>query len=223
MVVLLAEDDMKIAKNLVYLLGKDGFQVDHATDGAEAMLFIERNDYPIIILDWMMPELSGVEVCHQLRNNQYQGGIIMLTAKDTLDDKIEGLDAGADDYLVKPFEYKELLARVKALARRSNNRVVSEIIQIGEFQIHTKIKTIFYRNQQINLTNKEYQLFALLLENNRQIVPRELLIDRVWGVDQDISANNLEAFIRLLRKKVESVTQTKIIHNVRGIGYKLEL
>lgn len=223
MVILLAEDDLKIGKNLVYLLGKDGYQVDYARDGAEAMLFIESNDYPIVILDWMMPELSGVEICHRLRDRQYQGGILMLTARDTLDDKIEGLDAGADDYLVKPFEYKELLARIKALARRSTNKVVAEVVHVGNFHIHAKLKTVYYKEEPIPLTNKEYQLFIFLLENNRQIVPREVLIDRIWGLDQEVSANNLEAFIRLLRKKIEALTHDKVIQNVRGIGYKIEI
>jgi len=223
MLLLLAEDDPKISKLLIHLLNKDGFQVDYAADGLEAMMYIDLNTYDVVILDWMMPELSGIEVCRNLRKKQFNGGILMLTAKDTLDDKITGLENGADDYLVKPFEYRELLARVKALGRRSSKKIASDQVTLGEFRLERQSKMVFYQEKPIELSNKEYQLFSLLLENNHQTVTRDVIIDRIWGIDQDVTQNNLDAFIRLLRKKIEGVTKKSIILNVRGIGYKVEV
>lgn len=223
MLILLAEDDPKIAKLLIHLFKKDGFQVDHAKDGIEALLYTETNVYDIVLLDWMMPEKSGLEVCETLRNRHFNGGILMLTAKDTLDDKIMGLEYGADDYLIKPFEYKELLARVKALSRRSTKKLSEDKIALGNFIVDRAHKAIYFNGVDIGLSNREYQLLSLLMENNKQIVPREVIIDRVWGLDQEITQNNLDAFIKLLRKKIEQVAKDKIIINVRGIGYKVEV
>lgn len=223
MLILLAEDDPKIAKLLIHLFNKDGYQVDYASDGVEAMMYLDMNTYDVVILDWMMPEISGLEVCKNLRKRDYNGGILMLTAKDALEDKITGLETGADDYLVKPFEYRELLARVNALGRRSTKKIAVDEVKIGEFRIERQSKMIYYKDRPIVLSNKEYQLFTLLLENNNQTVTREVIIDRIWGIDQEVSQNNLDAFIRLLRKKVESETQKNIILNVRGIGYKVEV
>lgn len=223
MLILLAEDDPKIAKLLIHLFKKDGYQVDHAKDGIEALLYTETNTYDIVLLDWMMPEKSGLEVCEALRNRHFNGGILMLTAKDTLDDKIMGLEYGADDYLIKPFEYKELLARVKALSRRSTKKLTEDKITLGNFIVDRAHKAIYFNDIDIGLSNREYQLLSLLMENNRKIVPREVIIDRVWGLDQEITQNNLDAFIKLLRKKIEQVAKDKVILNVRGIGYKVEV
>lgn len=223
MLILLAEDDPKIAELLIHLFKKDGYQIDHAKDGVEALLYTENNHYDIILLDWMMPEKSGLEVCETLRNRHYNGGILMLTARDTLDDKIIGLENGADDYLIKPFEYKELLARVKALSRRSTQKLNEDLLAIGEYTLDRVHKIVLYRNTDLSLSSREFQLLSLLLENNRQVVPRDVIIDRVWGLDQEITQNNLDAFIKLLRKKIEKSTKGNIILNIRGIGYKVEV
>ncbi len=223
MLILLAEDDPKIAELLIHLFKKDGYQIDHAKDGVEALLYTENNHYDIVLLDWMMPEKSGLEVCETLRNRHYHGGILMLTAKDTLDDKIIGLGNGADDYLVKPFEYKELLARVKALSRRSTQKLNDDLLVIGKYTLDRIRKTVLYESKDLSLSNREFQLLSLLIENNRQVVPRDVIIDRVWGLDQEITQNNLDAFIKLLRKKIEKSTKDNIILNVRGIGYKVEV
>ena len=223
MLILLAEDDSKIAELLIHLFKKDGYQIDHAKDGVEALLYSENNHYDIILLDWMMPEKSGLEVCETLRNRHYNGGILMLTARDTLDDKIIGLENGADDYLIKPFEYKELLARVKALSRRSTQKLNDDLLAIGDYTLDRVHKIVLYRNTDLSLSSREFQLLSLLLENNRQVVPRDVIIDRVWGLDQEITQNNLDAFIKLLRKKIEKSTKDNIILNIRGIGYKVEV
>lgn len=223
MLILLAEDDPKISELLIHLFKKDGYQIDHAKDGVEALLYTESNYYDIVLLDWMMPEKSGLEVCETLRNRHYHGGILMLTAKDTLDDKIIGLESGADDYLIKPFEYKELLARVKALSRRSTQKLNDDLLVIGSYTLDRVHKTVLYKNTDLALSNREFQLLSLLLENNKQVVPRDVIIDRVWGLDQEITPNNLDAFIKLLRKKIEKSTKDNVILNVRGIGYKVEV
>lgn len=223
MLILLAEDDPKISKLLLHLLNKDGYQVDHAVDGREVLMYHSMNQYEVIILDWMMPLMSGIEACIELRRAKYMGGILMLTAKDSLDDKVTGLEAGADDYLVKPFEYRELLARIKALSRRSAKGLLEDVLLVGPFEMNRATKTIKYKGASINLSHREYQLFSLLLENNGKVVPRGTIIDLVWGIDGDISPNNLDAFIRLLRKKIERPGSSRFILNVRGIGYKVEV
>lgn len=221
--LLLAEDDPKIAKLIVHLLRKDDFEVDHAWDGQETLMYVSMNRYEVIILDWMMPILDGVETCLQLRKDGYQGGILMLTAKDTLDDKIIGLEAGADDYLIKPFEYRELQARIKALIRRSHKKIAHDILIKRDFSINRENQTAFYNKAPLSLSNKEYKLFSLLFENSPNPIPRRVIIDRVWGLDSDISDNNLDAFIRLLRKKLNKVVDREVIINIRGIGYKMEV
>lgn len=223
MLILLAEDDPKIAKLLLQLLGKDGYQVDYAKDGEEAWLYSQMNTYELIILDWMMPGRSGIEVCTRLRQNGYTGGVLMLTAKDTLDDKVIGLEAGADDYLVKPFEYRELKARIVALSRRSHRQLQTDVVVKGIFSIDRTLHVAYYKNQPMDLSKREYQLFSLLFENQGNAVPRSLIVDKVWGIDGEISDNNLDAYIRLLRRKLKGFDGRKTIKNVRGIGYKLEV
>lgn len=221
--LLLAEDDPKIAELLISLLKKDGFQVDHAQDGKEAILYSELNKYDAVILDWMMPVITGLEVCQKLRFKGYTGGILILTAKDSLDDKVFGLDSGADDYIVKPFEYRELIARLKALLRRSDRMLLSDILKKGPFTLDRSTNSVYHNREHVSLSKREYQLFSLLLENSGKTVPRETIIDRVWGIDGEVSTNNLDAFIKLLRKKVEKKGERKVIVNVRGIGYKVEV
>lgn len=223
MLILLAEDDLKIGNLLVHLLKQEGYQVDYAIDGTEAALFVERTTYDLAILDWMMPGQTGISVCRQMREKGFDGGILMLTAKDTLENKIEGLNAGADDYLVKPFAFEELSARLKALARRSSQKIKPHLEHVGDFLLDRTAKRIAFKNEDLLLSLKEYQLFSLLLDNKGHVVPRELIIDKVWGIDGDISQNNLDAFIRLLRKKISAFTNADIIRNVRGVGYKVEV
>jgi DNA-binding response OmpR family regulator len=222
MLILLAEDEPKIARLIIDLLKKDGYQVDHAKDGEEVMFYCDNNSYEVIILDWMMPVLDGLNTCIKLRENGYNGAILMLTAKDSLNDKVMGLESGADDYLIKPFEYRELLARLKALSRRSNNKLIVDIHTIAEFSVNRTTKTVYKNGKVINLSKREYQLFNILFDNAGQVIPRQVLMDRVWGIDGEITDNNVDAHIRLLRKKIES-RDSRIIRNIRGIGYKLEL
>lgn len=220
--LLLVEDDPKIAKPLIQLFQKHGYSVDHASNGAEVFEFTEMNDYDLIILDWMLPEMQGIDVCKKLRASQFTKGILMLTAKDTLDNKLDGFEAGADDYLVKPFEFRELLARVKSLLLRSNQSLRSVSREIGDFKIDLSLRNISLLGENLNLSNREYQVMELLLTNNGNIIPREMIIDKIWGLDQEVTSNNLDAFIRLLRKKLEKVSKKSYLINIRGIGYKME-
>lgn len=222
MLLLLAEDDPKISKLLIRLLSRDGYQVDHAKDGQEVIMYVEANLYDLIIMDWMMPEMTGLEAATRLRQKGYQGGILMLTARDGLADKVKGFRAGVDDYLVKPFDYEELHVRIVALLRRSRQFIAKDELVLGPIVIDRAHQQVTIEGQAVGLTKREYQLLLVLAENRGQTLPRERLIDLVWGVDGDITPNNLEAYIRLLRKKIES-KQFKPIVNVRGIGYKLEV
>lgn len=221
--ILLAEDDDRIARHLVKLLRQDGFGVDHAADGIDALAYAETNDYDLVVLDWMMPRRDGLSVCRALRAKGYDGGILMLTARDTLDNKIDGLDAGADDYLVKPFEYRELLARIKALSRRSRKTLAEDTLRVGPFLADRNTHSVRLDGRALNLSRREFQLFLFLLENHGRIVPRETLLDRIWGLDEEVTANNLDAHLRLLRKKLEAEGAPKCIVTVRGLGYRLEV
>ena len=221
--LLLAEDDARIARHLVKLLQQDGFATDHVLNGLDALEYARTNQYDLLILDWMMPGRDGLSVCKELRGTGYTGGILMLTAKDSLDNKITGLEAGADDYLVKPFEYRELLARIHALSRRSKRALSADQLTVGPFTADRNTHTVTRDGTALPLSRREYQIFLFLLENSGRIVPRETLLDRIWGLDGDVTPNNVDAHIRLLRKKVETKGAAKIITNVRGLGYRLEV
>ncbi|MBP2656463.1 MAG: two component transcriptional regulator, winged helix family [Firmicutes bacterium] len=220
--ILLAEDDRRLGNLVHKLLLKQGMQVDWVVDGEEALHYILNNSYEVIILDWMMPEKSGLEICQQLRLSQYQGGILMFTAKDAVDDLVQGLEAGADDYLVKPFEFKELLARIRSVARRSKVTLKDDIIKAAGLELNRLSKSAKRGTRELNLTSREFQLLEILADNCGRVLPREVLLDQVWGWDNAISPNNLDAFIRLLRKKVTQPGEPELIHNIRGVGYKLE-
>lgn len=222
MLLLLAEDDPKISKLLLKLLAKDGFQVDHAVDGSQVLMYVESNVYDLIIMDWMMPEMDGVTAARTLRSRGYQGGILMLTARDGLVDKIAGFEAGVDDYLVKPFEYQELQVRILALLRRSRQLLSEDQLIVGPIKIMRNHQQVTIKNKEIILSKREYQLLLVLAENKGQTIPRDRLIDLVWGMDAEVTPNNLDAYIRLLRKKIEH-KDFKPIVNIRGIGYKLEV
>lgn len=220
--VLLAEDDERLGNLVQRLLSQQGITVDWVNTGDEALHLARNGFYEVIVLDWMMPEISGLTVCKQLRDAQYQGGILMLTAKDAVDDLVMGLEAGADDYLVKPFEFKELVARIRSVARRSRVSLKEDILRAADLELNQLTKSAKRGTREIQLTAREYLLLQTLAENYGKVLPRDVLLDRVWGWETKVSPNNLDAFIRLLRKKVEHPGEVQLIHNIRGIGYKLE-
>lgn len=221
--VLLAEDDKRLGNLIHQMLLRQDMHVDWVHSGNDALYFLNKDVYDVIILDWMMPEKSGLQVCKELREKSYHGGILMLTAKDTVDDLVVGLSAGADDYLVKPFEFKELLARINAVARRSQVPLKEEIVRVADFELNRATKLAKRGNRAIQLTGREFQLLDLLLQNYGRVLPREVIVDRIWGFDSEVSPNNLEALVRLLRRKIDNPAETEIIQNIRGVGYKMEI
>ncbi|WP_342044182.1 response regulator transcription factor [Bacillus sp. OTU530] len=221
--ILLAEDDVRLGELVVHMLKKKGgYQVDWVQEGGDAYDYAKSSHYDILILDWMMPGGDGTDVCRRLRKDGYSGAILMLTAKDTVEDRVEGLDAGADDYLVKPFELAELLARLRALMRRAYVPIVGDCVSLGSFELDRTNRVIRQREEEILLSPREFGLLDLLVQNKGQVLPRELILDRVWGYDADVSLKIVDATVKLLRKKLDVFGQQDVIQSIRGVGYKIE-
>lgn len=221
MKILLAEDDLNLGKLLMMLLKKQNINTVWAQDGEEAYSKVYADGYDVLVLDWMMPKLSGVELCRRLRDEEYQGKILLLTAKDTVADKVQGLNAGADDYLVKPFAMEELVARLHALCRRQAAYNVSNL-SYGDYVLEAGTYCLAYGEQRVELRPREYKLLELLLLNKGHVMPRAVLQDRIWGIDSDVTENNLDVHIRLLRKKISSLHNEELIKTLRGVGYYVE-
>ena len=220
--VLLAEDDKRLGKLIQYMLEQHEISVEWITNGSEIYEFAMYADYDILILDWMMPGESGVDACTRLRKDGYEKAILMLTARDSVEDRVTGLDAGADDYLVKPFEFAELLARLRALGRRSTQKIQQDILEVGGFTLNRTTKVLKRGEQVIQLSPREFQIFDLLAQNIGIVVPRDIILDRIWGLESDVSSNNIDSYMKILRKKVEPEDGQSFIKTVRGVGYKLE-
>ena len=222
MKVLLAEDDAKLGKLIKYMLEKNDISVEWVTRGDEIYEYATYDDYDVLILDWMMPGESGVDACRRLRKSGYEKAILMLTARDAVEDRVTGLDAGADDYLVKPFEVAELLARLRALGRRSSQKIQQDVVQVGEFTLNRTAKVLKKQDQVIQLSPREFQIFDLLAQNLGIVVPREIILDRIWGLESEVSSNNIDSYVKLIRKKLDLGDGKTMIHTIRGVGYKLE-
>lgn len=216
MKLLLAEDDERLGKLINHMLIQENNYVDWVKNGQDAYDYASLSSYDVIILDWMMPKLDGITVCKKLREDGYEGCIIMLTAKDSLEDIVSGLDTGADDYLVKPFKFEELLARIRALSRRKT-KTFEQCLTAGDLSLHLDSRTVTKDDEVIDLTKKEFQLCEVLLQHKGQVLTREQLIDHIWGIDSDVSDNALDALVKLVRKKVGA----SLIVNIRGVGYKI--
>ncbi len=223
MQILLVEDDQRLGKLVKHMLEHEGYRVKWAIRGDEALALASDFVYDVIILDWMIPVLEGAALCRQLREQRYQKPILMLTAKDAVADRVSGLDAGADDYLVKPFEFSELFARIRALTRRGETPLQEEIVSRGPLTLNRSARTVECNGRQVQLTAREFQLLDFLVQNSGQVLPREVILDRIWGLGSEVSDNNLDAYIRLLRKKIDEPGGATLIQTVRGIGYKVEI
>lgn len=219
--VLLIEDDTAIARSLKEGLEDEAYVVDVANDGSEGYRTAVADDYDVIILDIMLPVMNGYEVCRALRNDGNKTPILMLTARDTERDIVEGLDTGADDYLAKPFSFDVLLARIRALLRRPNEKL-EEILQIGDLKLDPSSKKVTRASQEISLTAKEYGVLEYLMRNKGKVLSKEQIISHVWDFDADVLPNNVELFIMFLRRKIDKPFKSKLIHTVSGFGYKLE-
>jgi two-component system response regulator MprA len=221
--ILIVEDEERILQFLRRGLAYEGYRVLTAVNGTEGLQVARDNAPDLVILDWMLPEiepgLDGLEVCRRLRAAS-DLPIIMLTAKESVSDRVLGLDAGADDYLVKPFALNELLARIRALVRRAKTEA-PEILTFVDLRLDTGTHQVFRGERVVELTAKEYELLELFLRNPRQVLTRDLIFDRVWGYDFGGESNIIEVYVRYLRQKTESEGEPRLIHTVRGVGYVL--
>ena len=218
--ILLAEDDQRLGKLIKYMLEQNHIQVEWVTDGSDIYDYAKFTDYDILVLDWMMPGESGVDACRRLRKDGYERAILMLTARDSVEDRVTGLDAGADDYLVKPFEFVELLARLRALGRRSTQKIQQDVVEVGGFTLNRTAKVLKKADQVIQLSPREFQIFDLLAQNLGIVVPRDIILDRIWGLESDVSSNNIDSYMKILRKKLDTGDGRTIIKTVRGVGYR---
>ncbi len=218
--ILLVEDEKNLRKLIKTYLKKEMINVVEAADGKEALELWEDNKYDLIILDVMLPEYDGWTVCKRIRQNSHVP-IIMLTARSEEDDKLFGFDLGADDYVTKPFSVKELVARVKALLKRSKRPLLDEIIEIEGLRVDKKMHQVFLYDEPINLTPKEYDLLLVFLNNQNQALTREVILDNVWGYDYYGDLRTVDTHVKRLRKKLKHMG--KQIVTVRGLGYRFEV
>ena len=224
MKILIIEDNQKLAQTLKRGLERKGFVADTAITGEGGLDMASEGVCDVIVLDWMLPDMEGVKVCQVLREEEkINTPIIMLTAKNFVDDKVRGLESGADDYLTKPFEFKELVARIKALGRRREKEVVTKI-KIGCLEIDAGKMEVTRDGQKIRLSKTEMALLMFLAKNQGKVVSKEQIINHVWPYDSDVLPNTVEAYIRLLRQKLEKPfkNKPKLIETVRGFGYRLK-
>jgi OmpR-family two-component system manganese-sensing response regulator len=223
MKILLVDDEVELADPLSRLLGREGYEVDVATSGEEGSALATRGGYDLLILDWMLPGLSGLEICRRVRSRQDATPVLFLTAKDTLNDRVDGLDGGADDYLVKPFELRELLARVRALLRRSPNLEPSPPPRLtyADLTLDEANQLAHRQGQPAELSEKETRLLAYLLRHANQVLTHEQIYQGVWDDQDTPSSNVVAAQMRLLRRKIEPKGTAPIIHTVYGKGYRL--
>jgi len=218
--ILVVDDDPEIVRLLKRGLSYEGYRVDTAGDGAEALAKAREREPDLVILDIMMPRIDGIEVSKRLRQAS-DVPILMLTAKGTVADRVVGLDSGADDYLVKPFAFDELLARVRALLRRRQPKE-GEILRFSDLSLNTATREVKRGNETIELTVQEFNLLELFLRHPRQVLKRDLIYERVWGYDFEGESNVIEVYIRYLRAKLEAGGRPRLIHTVRGWGYVLK-
>lgn len=220
--LLLIEDEIRMAQALCEILRMENYEVDHCTDGISGLMAIESNIYDIIILDVMLPGMNGYEVAKKARKSGIATPIIMLTAKSEIDDKVAGLDSGADDYLTKPFMTKELLARLRALGRRALN-TSDGTLSYGDIALDTNAMslTCTTTGQSVRLGEKEYYILEYLISNRGQILTREQLAVKIWGYDSEAEYNNVEVYMSFTRKKLTFVGAETEIKAVRGLGYEL--
>lgn len=218
--VLVVEDEPKIAAFIKRGLLEEHYAVDVASDGEEALDRAAAAEYDLIVLDILLPKLDGVSVCRELRENGLRTPVLMLTAKDTVDDRVSGLDSGADDYLVKPFAFKELLARLRALARRPP-AVQGTVLRVADLTLDTVSHQATRAGRSIELTAKEYSLLEYLMRNKNQVLTRTMIAEHIWNYDFYNESNVVDVYIRNLRRKLDDDFPQKVIHTVRGVGYKL--
>ncbi|MCU0082427.1 response regulator transcription factor [Streptococcus danieliae] len=219
MKLLIVEDELDLNRSLVKLLKTQAYSVDAAFDGEEALDYLATSDYDALIVDVMMPRMDGFTLVQTLRQQNQQTPILFLTAKDSLEDKVRGLDLGADDYLVKPFEFPELLARLRAITRREQPTVSSSQIQIGTVRLDLSSQQVWKAEQLIPLTAKEYKILTYLMSHRGQVLSRDQIREHVWDFDYDGDSNNIEVLIKNIRRKLQESSKDSLIQTKRGLGY----
>ncbi len=220
--ILVIEDDTNLVRALRRHLELEGYEVDTALDGESGLLKALQEPFDLIILDWMLPGMDGLEVCRRIRARNKDIPILMLTARDAVRDRVLGLDTGADDYLTKPFDFAELQARIRVLLRRAQRRDQKpKEYRFADLVLDTGTRQARRGDRVIQLTTKEYQLLELFMQHPRQVLTREQLYERVWGYDFSSESNVLDVYIRYLRRKLEANGEPRLIHTVRGVGYVL--
>jgi len=218
--ILLVEDNRRLSNSLRMTLQDDGYAVDTAFNGLDGEEMGLTTSYDVIILDIMLPEKDGLEVCHSLRDRRISTPILMLTARDALEDRVDGLDSGADDYLVKPFEVEELRARLRALLRRGSNNK-SGLLQVADLTLDPATHTVQRAGQPVELTAKEFSLLEYLIRHPNHLISREMAEEHLWSYDHVVTSNVVDVYIRRLRRKIDDPHQVKLLETVRGAGYRL--
>jgi two-component system response regulator MprA len=221
MQILVVDDDRAVREALERALSLEGFDVELAADGVEALAAVERRQPDAIVLDVLMPGLDGLDVCRRLRKAQFRVPILMLTVRDDLGDRVEGLDAGADDYLGKPFELEELLARVRALLRRATPGTSGEILRFADLTLDLGTLEAQRGKRKFRLSVTEANVLEFFIRNPRQVLSRALVFERVWGSHLGTESNTLDVYVGYLRRKTEAGGEPRLIHTVRGAGYVL--
>ncbi|WP_025761683.1 response regulator [Dyadobacter tibetensis] len=223
MKLLLIEDEPKTVQSIKQGLEENGYEVDIAYDGLIGRHLARTHSYQLIISDVIIPGINGIELCRELRLMGHQTPILMLTALSTTDDKVTGLDAGADDYLVKPFEFKELLARIRALTKRGSNVTqTAQLLRFADLEVSLDAKTVFRAGNKINLTAREFNLLVYLIRNQGRVVSKVEIAEQVWDIGFDTGTNVIEVYVNYLRKKIDRDYPVKLIHTQFGMGYVLK-
>jgi DNA-binding response OmpR family regulator len=218
--ILLVEDEIKLARFIELELQSEGYRVTVAHDGMSGLSLVRESEPDLAILDWMMPGLTGVELCRRLRSTGIKIPVILLTAKDEVGDRVTGLDAGADDYLVKPFSIEELLARIRAHLRRTQE-ADTDLLQFEDLSLNRRTREVHRGQRSIELTAKEFDLLQYLMSHPRQVFTREQILENIWGYDFLGDSNIIEVYVRYLRLKLEHDSEKRLIHTARGVGYSL--
>lgn len=219
--ILIVEDEVRLAEALGQIMEEQKYMVDIAYDGEEGYDYAMGDDYDVIVLDVMLPKMNGFQIVKNMRINKNSTPVILLTARDEVTDKITGLDSGADDYMTKPFEAEELLARIRALSRRQGE-VITDVMKFDDLELNLSNYELRCKNKTVHLGFKEFEVLKLLMSNSSQILPKETLIVKIWGADSEAEDNNVEAYISFLRKKMAYVGSKVSVGTVRKVGYRLE-
>ncbi len=219
--VLLVEDEQKMASFIQRGLKEEGYAVDIAGDGEQGFEYAETNDYDVMILDWMVPKMNGLELCAKLRKLGIKTPVLVLTARDSVEDKIKGLDQGADDYLTKPFAFEELLARLRALLRRPTEIQEESVLKCGHLTLNLLTRQVFVHKDEITLSQKEFSLLEFLMRHKGEVVSRTQIAEHVWDLHFDPMSNTIDVYINFIRKKIDTTRRKSMIETIRGAGYRL--